>query len=167
MVLSSFLFAFAAGAHFVNPPVDSGILPIKHNPPRGEKAIREDVDRLVRLGYGGVACNCHFDGYVTKESNWPQLKSYVEALKEKMTADALSLFGSGWVWLAADDKGELYVVSKPNAGTPLTEGLTPLLTIDVWEHAYYIDYRNARADGVKAFWEVLDWAVVSERYNKR
>ena len=91
----------------------------------------------------------------------------VEALKEKMTADALSLFGSGWVWLAADDKGELYVVSKPNAGTPLTEGLTPLLTIDVWEHAYYIDYRNARADGIKAFWEVLDWAVVSERYNKR
>ena len=83
MVLSSFLFAFAAGAHFANPPVDSGILPIKHNPPRGEKAIREDVDRLVRLGYGGVACNCHFDGYVTKESNWPQLKSYVEALKEK------------------------------------------------------------------------------------
>ena len=83
MLLSSLLFAFASGAHFANPPVDSGLLPIRHNPPRGEKALREDVDRLVRLGYGGVACNCHFDGYVTKESNWPQLKSYVEALKEK------------------------------------------------------------------------------------
>ena len=83
MLLSSLLFAFAAGAHFANPPVDSGLLPIRHNPPRGEKAIREDVERLVRQGYGGVACNCHFDGYVTRESNWPQLKSYVEALKEK------------------------------------------------------------------------------------
>jgi len=83
MLLSSLLFAFASGAHFANPPVDSGLLPIRHNPPRGEKAIREDVERLVRQGYGGVACNCHFDGYVTRESNWPQLKSYVEALKEK------------------------------------------------------------------------------------
>ncbi len=91
----------------------------------------------------------------------------VEALKEKMTSAALSLFGSGWVWLAADDKGELYVVSKPNAGTPLTEGLTPLLAIDVWEHAYYIDHRNARADGIKSLWEVLDWSVVSDRYNNR
>lgn len=91
----------------------------------------------------------------------------VEALKEKMTSDALSLFGSGWVWLAADDKGELYVVSKSNAATPLTEGLTPLLSIDVWEHAYYIDYRNARADGVRSLWEVLDWKIVSERYDNR
>ncbi len=91
----------------------------------------------------------------------------VEALKEKMTAEALSLFGSGWVWLAADDKGKLYIISKQNAGTPLTEGLTPLLAIDVWEHAYYIDHRNARADGVRSLWEVLDWSVVSERYNNR
>lgn len=91
----------------------------------------------------------------------------VEALKAKMTSDALALFGSGWVWLATDDKGVLCVLSKPNAATPLTEGLTPLLAIDVWEHAYYIDHRNLRADGVKAFWEVLDWKVVEERYNNR
>ncbi len=91
----------------------------------------------------------------------------VEALKAKMTSDALSLFGSGWVWLATDDKGMLCVLSKSNAATPLTEGLTPLLAIDVWEHAYYIDHRNSRADGIKAFWEVLDWKKVEERYNNR
>ena len=90
-----------------------------------------------------------------------------EALKERMTTQATTLFGSGWTWLAADRDGRLYIISKSNAGTPLTDDLTPLLAIDVWEHAYYIDYRNARADGIKAFWEVLDWSVVSERYNKR
>ena len=83
MALFSILFAFAAGVHFADPPVDSGILPLKHNPPRGEKAIREDIDKLVRLGYGGVACNCHFDGYVARESNWPDFVSYVKELREK------------------------------------------------------------------------------------
>ena len=83
MSFFAILFAVAAGANFADPPVDSGILPIRHNPPRGEKAIREDVDRLLRLGYGGVACNCHFDGYVARESNWPDFVSYVKALREK------------------------------------------------------------------------------------
>lgn len=82
-MIFSILFAFAAGAHFADPPVDSGILPIRHNPPRSEKAIREDVESLVRLGYGGVACNCHFDGYVARASNWPHFVSYVNALREK------------------------------------------------------------------------------------
>jgi Fe-Mn family superoxide dismutase len=81
-----------------------------------------------------------------------------------MTAEALSLFGSGWVWLASDAHGRLKIVSKPNAGNPLTEGLYPLLAIDVWEHAYYIDHRNARAEGVKALWKVVDWKVIDERY---
>jgi Fe-Mn family superoxide dismutase len=90
----------------------------------------------------------------------------VEALKEKLSKESLNLFGSGWVWLAADDNGKLHIISTSNAGTPLTEGLHPLLAIDVWEHAYYIDHRNARADGIKSFWKVLDWDIVSNRYNK-
>ena len=90
----------------------------------------------------------------------------LEELKEHMNKSALALFGSGWVWLVCNDKGKLSIVSTQNAGNPLTEGLHPLLTIDVWEHAYYIDHRNARADGVKAFWEVLDWKVIEERYSK-
>ena len=88
----------------------------------------------------------------------------VEQLKEQMERDAIALFGSGWVWLAADKHGELAIVSKPNAGNPLTEGLYPLIAIDVWEHAYYIDHRNARAAGVKALWKVLCWSKIEERY---
>lgn len=85
-------------------------------------------------------------------------------LRERMTTEALSLFGSGWVWLVSDQHGKLKIVSKPNAGNPLTDGLYPLLAIDVWEHAYYIDHRNARVEGVNALWNVVDWKVVDERY---
>lgn len=85
-------------------------------------------------------------------------------LMAQMTEKAVGLFGSGWVWLAADDSGRLSIESKPNAGNPLTDGLHPLIAIDVWEHAYYIDFRNVRADGVKALWNVLDWRTVENRY---
>ena len=88
----------------------------------------------------------------------------VDKLKERMNAESAALFGSGWVWLASNYDGELMIVPKPNAGNPLTDELRPLLAIDVWEHAYYIDFRNARADGVKALWNVLDWRKVEERY---
>ncbi len=88
----------------------------------------------------------------------------LDDLKRRMTTAATSLFGSGWVWLAADRDGRLYIISKQNAGTPLTDGLTPLLAIDVWEHAYYLDYRNARKDAVEDLWHVIDWAKVDERY---
>lgn len=88
----------------------------------------------------------------------------VGQLKEQMERDAVALFGSGWVWLVADGHGKLAIVSKTNAGNPLTEGMYPLLAIDVWEHAYYIDHRNARAAGVKALWEVMCWGKIEERY---
>ena len=88
----------------------------------------------------------------------------LDDLKRRMTMAATSLFGSGWVWLAADRDGRLYIISKQNAGTPLTDDLTPLLAIDVWEHAYYLDYRNARKDAVEDLWHVIDWAKVDERY---
>jgi Fe-Mn family superoxide dismutase len=87
-------------------------------------------------------------------------------LRERMTAEALSLFGSGWVWLVSDQHGKLKIVSKSNAGNPLTEGLYPLLAIDVWEHAYYIDHRNARVEGVNALWNVVDWRVIDQRYDE-
>ncbi len=89
-----------------------------------------------------------------------------ENLKLRMTNSALSLFGSGWVWLVTDDKEDwaLSIINCSNAGTPLAHGLTPLLTIDVWEHAYYIDYRNNRAEAVEMLWNVIDWAVIEQRY---
>lgn len=91
----------------------------------------------------------------------------VDALRERMNREAVGLFGSGWVWLAADRQGGLVIVSGPNAGNPLRQGLVPLLCLDVWEHAYYIDYRNRRADAVAALWDRIDWKTVGERYAKR
>ena len=89
----------------------------------------------------------------------------VDELKKRMTAMATTLFGSGWIWLATDSDGKLYILSKPNAGTPLTDGLIALLCIDVWEHAYYLDYQNRRAEHVKRLWEIVDWEVVESRMN--
>lgn len=87
-----------------------------------------------------------------------------ENLKVQMSKAAASLFGSGWVWLAVDKSGKLVIVSEQNAGNPLRHGMKPLLGFDVWEHAYYIDYRNDRAKAIDAIWDRVDWRVVEERY---
>lgn len=81
----------------------------------------------------------------------------VDAFKEQFTAAATGFFGSGWAWLVENQKGELKITTTANAGCPLTEGHKPLLTCDVWEHAYYIDFRNARPDYVNAFWKIVNW----------
>lgn len=86
----------------------------------------------------------------------------VESFKEQFIKAATTLFGSGWVWLAKDENGELSILSESNAGNPLQKGLTPVLTVDVWEHAYYIDYRNKRADYLNAIWNIIDWDVVEK-----
>lgn len=88
----------------------------------------------------------------------------VEEFKVEFNKAAVSVFGSGWAWLVKDADGKLSIVKESNAGNPLTRGLTPLLTFDVWEHAYYLDYQNRRADYVAALWDLIDWKVVSERY---
>lgn len=92
----------------------------------------------------------------------------MDSVKEKLSALAVSLFGSGWAWLSANPDGKLQLSSSPNQDNPLMEGkgFVPILAIDVWEHAYYLKYKNLRADYVKAFWEVLDWEKVSESYEK-
>lgn len=88
----------------------------------------------------------------------------VDQLKAQMNKAAAALFGSGWVWLVEDKAGNLAIVSEQNAGNPLRQGMKPLLCLDVWEHAYYIDYRNRRADAVAALWDNIDWKVVEERF---
>lgn len=80
-----------------------------------------------------------------------------EQFKEKFSTSAATLFGSGWNWLVKDASGKLEIVQMSNAGTPMTEGKTAILTIDVWEHAYYIDYRNARPKFIEGFWDVINW----------
>ena len=87
-----------------------------------------------------------------------------EAFKEKFTAAATTLFGSGWVWLASDTDGNLHILQMPNADNPVTKGLTPLMTMDVWEHAYYVDYRNRRPDHIAAMWQILNWKAIDKRY---
>ncbi len=84
--------------------------------------------------------------------------------KEKFSTSAATNFGSGWTWLVKNQDGGLAVVNTSNAGTPMTDGLTALLTCDVWEHAYYIDYRNARPKYVEAFWNLVNWNFVSENF---
>lgn len=81
--------------------------------------------------------------------------------KEQFTQAAITTFGSGWAWLVQDDKGHLSITSTSNAGTPMTNGLKALLTCDVWEHAYYIDYRNARPNYLTAFWDLVNWDFVA------
>lgn len=80
-----------------------------------------------------------------------------EEFKNKFSETAIKLFGAGWAWLAQDDQGLLEIVPMKDARTPLTENKTPILTLDVWEHAYYIDYRNARPKFVEGFWEIVNW----------
>ena len=86
-----------------------------------------------------------------------------EAFKEEFVKKGVTLFGSGWVWLSADKDGKLVITQETNAGNPVQRGLRPLLTFDVWEHAYYIDYQNRRPDHLNALWQIIDWDVVNER----
>ncbi len=86
-----------------------------------------------------------------------------QAFKDQFTQTAAGTFGSGWAWLVKDASGRLEIVSTSNAGNPMTDGKTPLLTCDVWEHAYYIDYRNARPKYIEAFWNLVNWDFVAGR----
>lgn len=86
-----------------------------------------------------------------------------DTLKEQMNAAGAALFGSGWVWLCADPDGKLEILSCPNGDNPLRHGLVPLLGFDVWEHAYYLDYQNRRADHLTRLWEIIDWNEVARR----
>lgn len=87
-----------------------------------------------------------------------------EKFKKEFSDAAISLFGSGWAWLSKEKNGKLHITKETNAGNPVTKGFTPILGFDVWEHAYYVDYRNRRADHVNAIWNIIDWDAVSERY---
>ena len=87
-----------------------------------------------------------------------------EAFKEEFQKKGATLFGSGWVWLSADKDGKLVITQEANAANPIQKGLKPLLTFDVWEHAYYLDYQNRRPDHLAALWQIVDWNVVENRY---
>jgi Fe-Mn family superoxide dismutase len=87
-----------------------------------------------------------------------------DTFRQEFNAAGVALFGSGWVWLAKDAGGKLSIEKEPNAGNPVKKGLTPILGFDVWEHAYYLDYQNRRADHLTEIWKILDWDVIGKRY---
>lgn len=87
-----------------------------------------------------------------------------DAFKEQFTKAAATLFGSGWAWLVVNAEGSLEIMQTSNAGNPITEGKKPIMTCDVWEHAYYLDKQNARPAYIGDFWKILDWKVISQRY---
>lgn len=84
--------------------------------------------------------------------------------KKEFVKAGTGVFGSGWVWLARDNNGQLVITQEANAGNPITKGFTPLMGIDVWEHAYYLDYQNRRADHLDKVWDIIDWEVVGKRF---
>ncbi len=87
-----------------------------------------------------------------------------DAFKEKFSTSAATNFGSGWTWLVKNQDGKLEIVNTSNAGCPITDGLTPVITVDVWEHAYYIDYRNARPKYLEAFWQLANWEFAASNF---
>ena len=90
-----------------------------------------------------------------------------EAFKEAFQKGGATLFGSGWVWLSRDQDGKLVITQEANAANPVQKGLKPLLTFDVWEHAYYLDYQNRRPDHLAALWQIIDWEIIEQRYQNR
>ena len=117
-------------------------------------ALMSPEGKRVPDGKLALAINEHFEDF--------------QQFKEQLTKLALGQFGSGWAWLSADETGKLYLSSSPNQDNPLMDNkcITPILGIDVWEHAYYLKYKNLRADYVKEFFNVIDWDVVADNYQR-
>ena len=137
------------------------------------------LSEVVRKSEGGMFNNAgqvlNHAMYFEQFSNTPKVMSpkfaallerdfgSVEAFKKEFEQKGATLFGSGWVWLSADAQGKLVITQHKNAENPVTMDLIPLLTFDVWEHAYYLDYQNRRDDYLTALWQIVDWAIVESR----
>lgn len=135
-------------------------------------SVPEDKQTAVRNNGGGHYNHSLFWQLLSKDGGEPKGEildainakfGSFEKFQEEFTAAATKRFGSGWAWLVLNN-GELEVVSTPNQDNPLMEGKTPLLGLDVWEHAYYLNYQNKRPDYIKAFWNVVNWDKVNELY---
>lgn len=147
----------------------------------GTEFENADIVDIILKAKGGIFNNAaqawnhtfYFDQFGKVKSTQPKgaLLSAINAsfgsfdeFKEKFSTAAKTLFGSGWAWLIKKPNGSLEIVQTSNAANPLTESLIPILTCDVWEHAYYLDYQNKRPDYVSGFWDIVDWDIVSGRY---
>ena len=137
-------------------------------------AVPEDIRTAVRNNGGGHFNHSLFWKVLGPGGGSPEgdLKAALEstfgsleAFKESFSTAAATRFGSGWAWLSVDSQGKLVVHSTPNQDTPLAEGLRPILGLDVWEHAYYLNYQNRRPEYIKSFWEVVNWKQVAKNFS--
>ncbi len=146
----------------------------------GTKFENASLETIIKESDGGIFNNgaqiwnhtFYFQTFLPNSGGEPSGKladaikkdfgSFTE-FKEKFSKASLTLFGSGWTWLVKKPDGKLDIVQESNAGNPLRNGHAPLLTCDVWEHAYYLDYQNRRADYLAAFWNIVDWSIVAGR----
>lgn len=137
-------------------------------------SVPEDIRMAVRNNGGGHANHTLFWEIMGPNAGGEptgELKKAIDetfgsfdAFKEEFAKAATTRFGSGWAWLVVDKNGKLSIVSTGNQDSPLSDGLTPILGLDVWEHAYYLKYKNVRPDYIKAFWNVVNWDEVAKRY---
>ena len=137
-------------------------------------AVPESVRMAVRNNGGGFANHNLFWTVMSPDGGGEPSGDLAEAigaafgdfasLKDQLSKAAVGRFGSGWGWLAANSDGTLSVLATPNQDSPISQGLTPILGVDVWEHAYYLNYQNRRADYVAAWWNVVNWAEVEKRF---
>lgn len=137
-------------------------------------AIPEDIRTAVRNNGGGHANHSLFWTIMGPKGGGEPSGELAEAIKstlggfdsfkDQFSKAAAGRFGSGWAWLSVDGKGKISVTSTPNQDSPLSEGLTPILGLDVWEHAYYLHYQNRRPDYIAAWWNVVNWKQVSLNY---
>lgn len=137
-------------------------------------SVPESIRTAVRNNGGGHANHSLFWNIIGPNGGGSPSGSLAQAIvselggfdkfKEDFAKAAASRFGSGWAWLVVDKNGKLSITSTPNQDNPLSEGLTPILGLDVWEHAYYLKYQNKRPDYIAAFWNVVNWDEVNKRY---
>ena len=140
-------------------------------------AVPEDIRNVVRNNGGGHANHTFFWTIIAPKAGGApvgkvaaainQTFGSFDAFKEKFAQAATTRFGSGWAWLSLTKDGKLEVASTPNQDSPIMEGKTPILGIDVWEHAYYLNYQNRRPDYIAAFWNVVNWTEVEKRFNEK
>ncbi|HBX52201.1 MAG: superoxide dismutase [Bacteroidetes bacterium RIFOXYA12_FULL_35_11] len=149
----------------------------------GTKFENASLEQIIREADGGIFNNgaqvwnhtFYWEGFTPVGGGEPGgklqeaiLKNFgsLAEFKEKFTKASATLFGAGWSWLVAKQDGTLDIVQESNAGNPLRANLKPLLTCDVWEHAYYLDFQNRRPDYVNTFWNLIDWKKIEERFSK-
>jgi Fe-Mn family superoxide dismutase len=137
-------------------------------------AVPEDILQAVKNNGGGVVNHTLYWNSMVKGGGEPsgELAEAInktfggfEDFKQKFEEEGLKRFGSGWVWLVKNGSGELEILSTANQDTPLSDGKTPILLNDVWEHAYYLQYKNLRADYLKAWWNIVNWQMAEKRFN--